>query len=600
MIEQMKKVTVVCLGAERENAVQQLQTLGILHVTNMVAPASRQLDGAVKKNEALLRGIAFLEDRLKERKLTVDSTAAMSPDELVEALEKAQARRTELLALNDAARKDLELLAPWGSFDAAQLRKLETAGLFVVPCLGTKDQLADLALPEGAFLKVISEERGMQAAVVISREPLTGVALPKAVLPETTDMAALQNGIAERETTLKSLDSELDTLAKTAIPAMKAALPGIEDDVAFLQARDGMGNADQLAYIGGYVPTKCLENILQAARTAGWAIRYEEIEEDDPNVPTLLNIPKKFAMAKAIFDFVGILPGYFESDVSIAMYLFLTLFCGILIGDAGYGLILSLVSGFFLLKTKNPAARNGLKVLFSMMVCTFAFGALSGNWFGIPASKMPCPFSGLPWLSQDDTQGHIKVLCFFIGAFHTSLARGIVAWKARKSIRDVIGNLGWGLFLWGNYFAASALLVGPVVESKIPMFALYGLGFVGILIGGINWSEVGDVIYSPFAFINSFVDILSYIRLFAVGLSGVYIAASFNDMASAIWDGNPWLIPVGVIVLLLGHVLNVVMAALSILVHGVRLNTLEFSGHVGVSWGGKSYEPLKRRSACEK
>ena len=126
------------------------------------------------------------------------------------------------------------------------------------------------------------------------------------------------------------------------------------------------------------------------------------------------------------------------------------------------------------------------------------------------------------------------------------------------------------------------------------MYALYGVGAVLIILFSINWHDLGDVIYSPFSFINSFVDILSYIRLFAVGLSGVYIANSFNGMVASIWDTSIWLAPAAIVVLLLGHLLNIAMAALSILVHGVRLNTLEFSGHMGLTWSGRPYRPLRR------
>jgi V/A-type H+-transporting ATPase subunit I len=107
---------------------------------------------------------------------------------------------------------------------------------------------------------------------------------------------------------------------------------------------------------------------------------------------------------------------------------------------------------------------------------------------------------------------------------------------------------------------------------------------------------MGTVIYMPFSFINCFVDVLSYIRLFAVGLSGFYIANSFNGMAAGLHSamGSPWLsIPCAIVILALGHMLNLALALMGVLVHGVRLNTLEFSGHMDLSWSGKAYRPLK-------
>ena len=118
------------------------------------------------------------------------------------------------------------------------------------------------------------------------------------------------------------------------------------------------------------------------------------------------------------------------------------------------------------------------------------------------------------------------------------------------------------------------------------------MGTALVLLFAINWRNVGDAIYSPFTFINSISDILSYIRLYAVGLSSVYIAQAFNDMSANIWSQKPWLIPVGLLIVLAGHALNIAMALMSVLVHGIRLNTLEFSGRVGVEWGGRAYRPF--------
>jgi V/A-type H+-transporting ATPase subunit I len=163
-----------------------------------------------------------------------------------------------------------------------------------------------------------------------------------------------------------------------------------------------------------------------------------------------------------------------------------------------------------------------------------------------------------------------------------------------KCVWAALGKLGWAVFLWANYGLVKLLIVdgGSIGDLSRPYVWLYGIGFVMILVFDINWKDMGTVIYMPFSFINSFVDVLSYIRLFAVGLSSVYIADSFNNMATGISAGNPWLIPVSLLVLAIGHALNIALACMGVLVHGVRLNTLEFSGRMDLSWTGKPYKPL--------
>ncbi|UKI33075.1 MAG: hypothetical protein L6W00_06145 [Lentisphaeria bacterium] len=115
----------------------------------------------------------------------------------------------------------------------------------------------------------------------------------------------------------------------------------------------------------------------------------------------------------------------------------------------------------------------------------------------------------------------------------------------------------------------------------------------------INWKNVADIFQFPFNIIGSFVDVLSYIRLFAVGMAGYYIAASFNGMGVSIWKASPYFLLFGVLVILFGHLLNLGLCALSVLVHGVRLNTLEFSNHVGLSWSGSNFKPFTNHKKSE-
>jgi V/A-type H+-transporting ATPase subunit I len=100
----------------------------------------------------------------------------------------------------------------------------------------------------------------------------------------------------------------------------------------------------------------------------------------------------------------------------------------------------------------------------------------------------------------------------------------------------------------------------------------------------------------PLSMVNCFVDIVSYIRLFAVGLASLSVAQSFNDMAMQFDWSRIWTLPIMAGILLLGHGLNIALCALGILVHGVRLNTLEFSMHKGLEWKGIPYQPFTRKS----
>ena len=123
---------------------------------------------------------------------------------------------------------------------------------------------------------------------------------------------------------------------------------------------------------------------------------------------------------------------------------------------------------------------------------------------------------------------------------------------------------------------------------------MYGSGLLLVMLCGVRWNQVVDVFQFPFNIIGSFTDVLSYIRLFAVGLAGACIAGSFNNMAFDVCQVSKYLLPAGILVVLIGHGLNLILAMLSVLVHAVRLNTLEFSNHTGISWSGQSFKPFKK------
>ena len=154
------------------------------------------------------------------------------------------------------------------------------------------------------------------------------------------------------------------------------------------------------------------------------------------------------------------------------------------------------------------------------------------------------------------------------------------------------------LILWGNFFLTLKLIVWPG-DFPVYMYWLYGIGLLLVIACDVNWKNMADVFQFPFNIIGSFVDVLSYIRLFAVGMAGYYIAFSFNGMASDIWKSSPWFLVFGILVAVIGHAMNLGLCILSVLVHGVRLNTLEFSNHVGLSWSGSNFKPFKNNTKSE-
>ena len=186
----------------------------------------------------------------------------------------------------------------------------------------------------------------------------------------------------------------------------------------------------------------------------------------------------------------------------------------------------------------------------------------------------------------------MQLICFILALAQLALGHAMRL-SGDRHWRNVAGQLGWFCILFGNFVLICKLLLYP---GEYPgwLMVCYGVGVVLTAIGEIDWKDVGSIFAFPFSVVGSFVDVLSYIRLFAVGMSSFYLAACFNDMAAPLMD-RALTIPLGLLVLLLGHLLNIALAAMAVLVHGVRLNTLEFSNHLGLRWAGFEFNPFRRR-----
>jgi V/A-type H+-transporting ATPase subunit I len=513
----------------------------------------------------------------------------MSGEELVRKIGELTETNSNLAKKLDALVKDWEKVSPWGEFSSDLIDELRTKGVFIYLCAGNKNTLQ--LLPSGTSYKVISQDRGKLYFAVISDVEQERTALPTVTVPMGKGLRELDNEINDCKYAIQNNEESLDALSceikKLNIQQIKA-----KEAIEFVSSRDSMKSAGEISYVNGYVPTHLVESIRAAAKENGWGLLIKDPHHDD-KVPTLIKVPKIFQISKPIFDVIGIAPSYHEVDISICFLFFLSLFVGILIGDAGYALLLFAVLGVAKLLIKNKNARLPINLLFVMGFSIFIWGFLTGSWFGIEMEKLPYFLHPNPWFKSED---NIRYCCFLIAAVHLSIAHIWIAVLKINRIGQVIGQLGWVLFIWGNFFLASSL----VAARTFPHFAFYFylIGFIMMLFS-INYREIGEVCGFPFAVLSSFVDLLSYIRLFAVGLSGLYVAENFNKMAAGTLDLPYVGMILGIIIIIFGHSLNIMLGALAVLVHGIRLNTLEFSGQLGLHWSGFLYKPFKKMEIDE-
>ena len=593
MIVPMKKVTLLALGTEQDEALTALRGLGVMQVETIRSTASENAQQLAEELSEATRVTGELEKLLRENG---GATPQGKPRSGAEALEEA----ADLLGKRDRFAGELEnirqrqkALAVWGEFNRDTLTALEEKGIHVHLCCGNEKQYEAATALDEVECRSISEDSGRLFFVVTTLRDLEPDALPEIRLGAEDNPPELRRRAGELELKLKAVGEELNALLAS-LPAAQRRVQTLESELEYARVHDSLAEHGAVVSLSGFVPEPEIEKLRAAAREHGWVLLITDPAPGDA-VPTLLRESKFSRVISPLFQFLGISPGYDEIDVSGGVLVFFTIFYAMIIGDAGYGLVFLL--GTLLAKWKfrnNRAAALPLRLMTVLSIAAIVWGVLTNNYFG----TAPLPQLSLRFFTQPDVKdANVQAFCFALAVAQLSLGR---IWRAIHdgNLRSVGRNLGWMLILWGNFFLTLRLIVWPG-EFPTYMYWLYGAGLVLVICCDINWKNVADIFQFPFNIIGSFVDVLSYIRLFAVGMAGYYIAASFNGMGVSIWKASPYFLLFGVLVILFGHLLNLGLCALSVLVHGVRLNTLEFSNHVGLSWSGSNFKPFTNHKKSE-
>ena len=591
MIVKMKKLTLICTRASREVTLDALCDLGVVHLQPVTSPEGEGLDQARNHFAYLQRALEVLP------KHTQDAPSGKSAHEAVDAIWHLIHRKQKLseqIELLEIERKRYEF---FGAFRVGDVRQLREQGIFVKLFSAPIKQIP--VEPEDAKMVELGREGSSVYFVLISR---TDVEIDAEELPLPECSA---DGMARH---IEGLQKELEEVEEgfSAYIGDRAAIAAIageaEDKVNWLEARNGMGLEEDVTYLKGFFPAEREKELRAAAEKQGWAVLVEDPTADDP-VPTLLRNPKWVKPIKAVLDVIGVSPGYHELDISALFLIFLSIFFAFLIGDAGYGLLFIALTLFGKFKLRgNKTAQPGLNLLLIMSSCTVVWGALSGSWFGITQTSLPAPLANLRlnWLTGDGdvVAQRIMLICFVLGTVHLAIAH---IWNFFRKINSwaCLSDLGW-LCSTATMFFAVRMMVLNAVFPPVMLYVL-GVGVVLIILSLVLEKEYFGLVTLVLDVINNFVDIISYVRLYAVGAASFAIANSFNTMAIEAW-GSKGVVVGGLIAALcifLGHALNIVLGGMAILVHGIRLNTLEFSSHAGVQWAGIPFKAFRKLTGGE-
>jgi V/A-type H+-transporting ATPase subunit I len=636
----MKKVCLMLQGKSQSDALLKLREVGVVHLERKVLPEN--VSKAVARKIKIENAITLINEIKKSKKkikksdggthtdlhehthhahhvadavneekhpYSLDAVRAHVKPYLPDLLTGIAKERKSLQDRTAYLVREITRISSWGDFSPDSIREMESLGLPVFLYELTKDAFA--AIDKDVRYIKLNNSKSTVRILVLDKELPDFIPL---VMPEKS-LSALLSEIDDIELSIEELDEKLADYAGS-LPALKKELSIAEQEIEFDNAAASMKKVDgippdtELLYLTGYVPKDEIDSLKKAASDNNWAFSTDDPAETDDEVPTKLKNNKLVNLLNPITGFLGIVPGYRETDISPWFLLFFCIFFGMLFGDAAYGLIISFIALFGIIKTARKGVPQALQMLLLLGIFNTTWGVLTCTWFGVDVEKVPevlrdISFSLFSTAKTDEkiVSQNLQIFCFSLGLLQLTIAHIKGIFRNIRSLK-LFSELGSIAMLWGMYNVVLFLVVSNDARS-IPLLPisiyLLGGGFVLTFIFASYNGSVGksvlesckNIISVVLGITNVFSDIMSYIRLWAVGLAGASIASTVNTMAGPLL-GN-FLIFAGIILLVFGHGLNIVLNVLSVLVHGVRLNTLEFSSHIGLTWSGTAYRPFAKR-----
>jgi V/A-type H+-transporting ATPase subunit I len=592
MIVPMKRVTLVCLAAAREQALTALRELGLIHLTPARPPAGPALEEAHRALEQAEAALGVLDaHRAAHRAAQTGAAHAQDPAALAACLRELAARRKALSDRLAPLAAEEKAAARFGDFDPSLIPALAGRGvavrLYATPPAGMP------SVPAGVLCIPIRGEGHAKFFAAVSRRPFQLDASEVQPPPRRlSDVRAERERIAAERT---AVEREIGALVPQRA-ALKTLTGERRERVRLEEARAGMGQAPaSLEYLQGFCPAPRVAELRAAARRHGWGLLVTDPTTGAP-VPTLIRLPRWAQPISSLFDLIKIVPGYREVDVGASFLLFLSVFYAMIVADAGYGLVFLLLTlGARLMFRSAP--REPFTLMYVFNLCTIAWGVLTGTYFGLSNHALPFPAAQhlCAWLNDSR---HMMLLCLALGSSHLTLAH---AWNAFRCINtpQSLAQAGWIALTWTLFVAGKTMLLG----AAFPVWAGW-LGGAGLLLVVLFMTPPAKLkaewinhAMLPMSLMSVFGDILSYLRLFALGVAGLQLANAFNTIGGNIGTGSPLHAFGAALVLLLGHGLNITLSLMSVLVHGIRLNALEFSMHLGMEWSGFAFRPFARDRA---
>ena len=614
MVIKMTKFSFLLLTGEKEDFLEQLQELGVVDISRSVKPVDQDSSLMLAKATKARKAIEFLESIDYSKDADADAISKATVDievNPVNFIEDCRTRLSNLQASLANAEKQTKARLPWGDYDKKALDDLESLG-YKVRYYNVPAKRFDQEWAQNYPLQVVENDGNKVWFVTVApkneeyRFPVQEMAAPEGTYTDAVkEIADIKEEIISCKAGLLN--------AKDYIPAIKEACNNdlVELD-RYLADSAAVGAAENMITVfTGFAPVENDAELTEAFDKMGvFYLKEDAVEEDNPPIKLKNNW---FARQFEVFTGMYGMPNYSEFDPTSVLAPFYLLFFAMCMGDAGYGIVLLLFGLALNRGWVKIAMFEGLGNIISILgVGTAVVGAALGTFFGMPILNLLGPDSALRGYYEfvgsniATPMGELPfqmLLALGIGIFHICLAMVIkaVGYTQRFGFKENIATWGWVLLIVGGLIVA-LLGAGKLLSAAAIKWVIIGIGVISALAiyifntpGRNPLINVGAGLWDTYNMATGILgDVLSYIRLFALGLAGGMLGAAFNDLALMVkGDGIISWIPF-ILILLFGHVLNVLMSALGSFVHPLRLTFVEYFKNAGYEGKGAKYNPLTK------
>lgn len=580
-IARQLELTLIGDAAEKSGIIEGLQGLGVVHLVPLEGGAAEVGPDAADDARAALNDLQGC-PRKRRPQRPIGETDLQT---VVEDILRNKYRREDAIDRIEVIEQRLRALRPWGNFSLPAVEELDSHRLwfYLVP-RGKESGLGEIRLP----WQIVNSDQRYHYLVILSEWEPEEQAIPfRRVHTGSRSLEALEEQLYDTRVELEDLEADRESFTRW-IPTLRNSLYRILDRRDQLLAEQQCLTAEEVFVVRGWIPRHCVEALSRWIESvpAGYTLR-EPDADDTP--PTLLINSDRFGGGQEAVSFFQ-LPGYSNWDPSPLIFASFSLFFAMILADAGYGLVLGLPLLVYWRRLSIPGttAIRLRNMWLSLSLCSVLYGVAVGSYFGVgpPAGSA---LAALYVLDLNDFDSMMR-LSIAVGTLHLMMAHAAVFWSSRGTRAGMVAlawfiGVGSGFGLWLHYITASdfSLAASPFSYGLLAWLLLLLLfsgerPFDSAKNIGLNLaSGLGALT----GLTKAFGDVLSYMRLFALGLAGTSLAATFNELAVTARDASP---NIGflyfILIILLGHTLNFALALMSGVIHGLRLNLMEF-----YNWG---------------